>query len=190
MGQEEILIIGSVEGAENGTVVQIRDNGNALGATPLKGSTFTYRAKLPEGRHEILFSLSGVGSRTIKVFVGRQEGYRYHIARDGSTCGTCHPEASQDRFEVGHMQADMCSQCHDSLRESRYVHGPVAAGSCTPCHDPHGSRYPKFLVSMGKELCLNCHSQNLSMKHVGERENANCVKCHDPHGSDKDYHLR
>jgi predicted CXXCH cytochrome family protein len=190
MGQEEILIIGSVQGEENGTEVRIMDNGRMLGTAPLKGSTFTFRAKLSDGRHEILFSISGVPPKTIKVFVGRQEGYRYHIARDGSSCSTCHPEADGNRFSVGFMQADMCSQCHDPIRDTKHVHGPVAAGSCTPCHDPHGSRYPKYLVSSGKELCLVCHIQTLSMKHVGGRENADCVKCHDPHGSDRDYQLR
>ena len=48
----------------------------------------------------------------------------------------------------------------------------------------------KFLVAVGKELCLVCHSQNLSMRHIEERQNADCVKCHDPHSSAKEYHLR
>jgi len=191
LGLDGLLIIGRVEEGENGTTVEIRDNGKVLGVAPLKGNTFTYHAELDEGRHEIVFSISGVESKAIKVFVGRQEGYRYHIARDGSSCPTCHQEASLNKFTVGHLQVDMCSRCHDPIGNSDYyVHGPVAAGSCTPCHDPHGSRYEKFLVATGKELCLVCHSQNLSMKHVGERQNADCVKCHDPHSSSLNYMLR
>ena len=191
MGLEEIIIIGSIEeGASNGKVVQISDNGRVLGAAPLRGSTFTFPAKLAEGRHEVAFSLSGAEPESIKLFVGRQGNYRYHMAREDSSCPTCHSEAGQNRFSVGHQQADICSQCHDPIGNSDYIHGPVAAGSCTPCHDPHGSRYGKFLVAAGKELCLVCHSQNLSMKHVGERKNADCVKCHDPHGSTRNYHLR
>ncbi len=191
LGLEEIIIIGSVEEeGSNGKAVQIRDNDRVLGAAPLRGNTFNFRAKLAEGRHEVAFSLPGVEPKSIILFVGRQGSYRYHMAREGSSCPTCHREADRNRFSIGHQQADICSQCHDPIGNSDYVHGPVAAGSCTPCHDPHGSRYRKFLVTAGKELCLDCHSQNLSRQHVEERQNADCVKCHDPHSSIRNYHLR
>jgi len=190
VGMEPILIIGQVEGANYPQKVQILDNGNIIGSVLIRGGTFTYRARLAEGRHEIVFKVPGLETKTVKIFVGRQEGYRYHIETTSDSCGDCHAEASRHLFSVGHMQEEICSKCHDPMGSSEYVHGPVAAGSCTPCHDPHGSRYEKFLVATGKELCLFCHSQNLSKKHVEERQNAQCVKCHDPHSSARNYHLR
>lgn len=189
LGTEGMLIIGQVEDGRTSGLVEVLDNGKTLGSANVLNGIFTYRVKLPEGRHEIAFSIPGVETKILKVFVGRQEGYRYHIKTEGESCGDCHNEASHHRYSVSSVQEDMCSQCHDTMGTGEYVHGPVAAGSCTPCHDPHGSRYPKFLVATGRELCLVCHSQSLSKKHTEERQNAQCVKCHDPHSSEKNYYL-
>ncbi len=190
IGMDQILIIGKVEGFNEAKMVEISSNGKAMGFAPLQNGNFTFKAVLAEGRHEITLAAPGIDRKTIKIFVGKQKGYRYHIEPDMEYCENCHPEAAANVFKVNPMQGDLCKECHDPVGTKEVVHGPVAASSCTPCHDPHGSRYDKFLVAVGKELCLACHSQNLSKKHIEERQNADCVKCHDPHSSTKEYHLR
>lgn len=189
VGMDQVLIIGKVNGSSGAKKVQISGNGKTMGFAPLKNGSFVYKAGLSEGRHEITLAAPGVDSRTIRIFVGKQKGYTYHIEPVLESCGNCHAKAGNYIFKVDPMQDGLCEECHDPVGTGEYVHGPVAAGSCTPCHDPHGSSYDKFLVSLGKELCLGCHSQNLSKKHIEERKNADCGKCHNPHSSAKEYHL-
>ncbi len=190
IGMDQILIIGKVEGFSDAKMVEISDNGKTLGFAPLQNGNFTFKTVLTDGRHEITLSAPRIDRKTIKIFVGKQKGYKYHIELDMGYCDNCHPEAGASVFKVQSMQGDLCKECHDPVGTKEIVHGPVAASSCTPCHDPHGSRYDKFLVAVGKELCLVCHSQNLSKRHIEERQNADCVKCHDPHSSAKEYQLR
>jgi len=191
IGTGQLLIIGKVSGYNEAKMVEISDNGKTLGFVPLQKGTFNFRSAFADGRHEITLSAPGVERKAIKIFVGKQKGYRYHIETDMDYCTNCHAGAADYVFEVQTIQVEICKQCHDDpMGAKEIVHGPVAAGSCTPCHDPHGSRYDKFLVAVGKELCLVCHSQNLSKRHIEERQNADCVKCHDPHSSVKEYHLR
>jgi predicted CXXCH cytochrome family protein len=190
VGMEEVLIIGKVDGFSEAKMVEITGNGKTLGFAPLQKNSFVFRGKLSEGRHEIALVAPDVENKTIKVFVGKQKGYRYHIETAEGSCSECHAGAAKHDYKVSPMQEEICGQCHDAKGTKEFVHGPVAAGSCSPCHDPHGSRFASFLVATGKDLCLVCHSQNLSMKHIEERQNSDCVKCHDPHSSDKNYHLR
>ena len=190
IGMYQVLIIGKVEGFNEAKMVEVSGNGKTMGIAPLQNGNFTFKAVLTDGRHEITLAAPGIDRKTIKIFVGKQKGYRYHIKPDMKYCDNCHPDAGANEFKVQPMQGDLCKKCHDPVGTEEVVHGPVAAGSCTPCHDPHGSRYDKFLVAVGKELCLVCHSQNLSKRHIEERRNADCVKCHDPHSSAKEYHLR
>lgn len=190
IGMSQVLIIGKVEGFNEAKMVEISSNGRTLGFAPLQNGNFTFKAGLSDGRHEITLTAPGIERKLIKIFVGKQEGYRYHIEPDMGYCDNCHLEAGAHIFKVQPMQGELCSKCHDPVGTKEIVHGPVAASSCTPCHDPHGSKYDNFLVAVGKELCLVCHSQNLSKRHIEERKNADCVKCHDPHSSAKEYHLR
>jgi predicted CXXCH cytochrome family protein len=190
IGTGEILIIGRVSGFNEAKMVEISDNGKTLGFVPLQKGTFNFRSVFSDGRHEIALAAPGVERKAIKIFVGKQKGYRYHIETNMEYCTNCHSGAAAYVFNVQTQQGEICIQCHDPLGLKDIIHGPVAAGSCTPCHDPHGSKYDKFLVAVGKELCLVCHSQNLSKRHIEERQNADCVKCHDPHSSAKEYHLR
>jgi predicted CXXCH cytochrome family protein len=190
VGMDQILIIGKVIGFNEAKMVEISSNGKTLGFAPLQNGNFTFKTALADGRHEITLAAPGIDSKTIKIFVGKQKGYKYHIELDMEYCDNCHAAAGDNLFEVKSMQGELCEECHDPVGTKEVVHGPVAASSCTPCHDPHGSRYEKFLVAVGKELCLVCHSQNLSKRHIEERQNADCVKCHDPHSSTKEYHLR
>ena len=189
LGMSDIIIIGKVEGFTEAKMVEIFDNGKTLGFAPLNMQVFTFNAKLPAGRHEIALAAPGVKRKTIKAFIGKQEGYQYHIEPNPSSCSECHPGSSKGEYKLPYLQGDLCAECHDRVSGGKFVHGPVAAGSCTPCHDPHGSRNEKFLAATGKELCLACHSQDMSTKHIEERANANCTKCHDPHSSAREFHL-
>ncbi|HDL53461.1 MAG TPA: hypothetical protein ENH32_05755, partial [Proteobacteria bacterium] len=150
---------------------------------------FVNSLNLAKGRHELTLAAPGIERLKLKIFIGKQEGYRYHIETDVSSCDTCHPGAAKGDYSIAGNDEALCSDCHDPIKKGKFVHGPVAAGSCTSCHDPHGSRNKYFLRATGKELCLSCHDQNLSQKHIEERRNAVCTKCHDPHSSDRKYHL-
>lgn len=190
IGMEQLLVIGKVSDGVNAGMVEVSDNKKTIGAIPIRGEAFVLKTHLAEGLHEIVFSVPDGETRTLRIFIGKQKGYRYHIKTDAASCSACHVEASKGRYRIGPMQAEICSKCHEPVGNSEFVHGPVAAGTCTPCHDPHGSRHENFLVATGKELCLTCHDQNFSKKHVEKKEDAQCIKCHDPHGSSKDYLLR
>jgi predicted CXXCH cytochrome family protein len=190
IGTDQILFIGKLTDGENADRVDFSDNGKIAGSATIQEGTFVFSTTLVEGLHEIVLSIPGGEAKTVKVFVGKQEGYRYHIRTNNDSCDDCHDEASRHLYRIGPMQADICSKCHEPVGSSKYVHGPVAAGSCTPCHDPHGSKHGKFLLAEGKELCLTCHDQEYSKNHIEDRLNAQCIKCHNPHGSSKSYHLR
>ena len=186
---EDVLLIAKVEGFHEAKMVEILDNGKTIGFAPLKRGVMAYKVKLSEGRHELVLSAPDVRRQDIKIFRGKQDGYRYHIEKDLSACGTCHSRAGKGEYRMTNSQEEICLQCHDAVGTEKFIHGPVAAGSCVPCHDPHGSKNDYFLLSIGKELCLVCHSQNLSKTHIEKRGNAECTKCHDPHSSAKNYHL-
>jgi predicted CXXCH cytochrome family protein len=186
---KEVLLIAKVEGFHEAKMVEIFDNGKTIGFAPLKKGVLFHRFELPEGRHELILAAPDIKRQSLKVFRGKQEGYRYHIETDTDSCKTCHPDVSRNVYKLSPVHSELCAQCHDAVNTGEFIHGPVAAGSCTPCHDPHGSRNDYFLVANGKDLCLNCHSQDLSKEHIGERQNAECTKCHDPHSSAKNYHL-
>lgn len=186
---EDVLLIAKVEGFSQAKMVEIFDNGKAIGFAPLKKGVLAHRVKLSEGRHELVLSAPDIRKQNVKIFRGKQEGYRYHIERDLTSCGTCHSGAGEGEYRMSSAQEKVCLQCHDAVGTGDFIHGPVAAGSCSPCHDPHGSKDSHFLHTTGKELCMVCHSQNLSKEHIEERQNADCTKCHDPHSSAKNYHL-
>lgn len=105
-------------------------------------------------------------------------------------CLGCHdPHGGYDKFTLrGASMRDTCSKCHeDVLADKRIVHGPVAAGACGVCHTPHISDNENLLVTKGRDLCLNCHTDmNEQLKQVKFKHEAvqqDCVSCHDPHAS-------
>lgn len=190
VSSSSVLIIAKVEGSTSASRAEIMDNRKTLGFAPIKGNTLAYIADLSPGRHEIVLAAPGVRRESVRVFVGQQDDYRYHVEKSLDDCGTCHESASRGFYERIIFQGELCAECHDPVDKGKLVHGPVAAGVCTPCHDPHGSRNGSFLVAAGRDLCLNCHSQNLSRNHIEKRRNVNCIKCHDPHSSENNYLLR
>jgi len=190
ISQSKVLIIAEIKGNTNAKRVEILDNGKTAGYAELKNNTMVYMATLTEGRHELVLAAPGVRRQQIRVFFGKLDDYSYHVELDLDYCETCHSQASRSIYKGAFSQTGLCVECHDPVDEGKLVHGPVAAGACTPCHDPHGSRNDNFLVAAGRQLCLNCHSQNFSQNHTENRRNAKCVKCHDPHSSKKAYLLR
>ena len=94
IGMDQILIIGKVEGFNEAKMVEISSNGKAMGFAPLQNENFSFKAVLAEGRHEITLAAPGIDRKTIKIFVGKQKGYRYHIEPDMGYCENCHPEAA------------------------------------------------------------------------------------------------
>lgn len=111
--------------------------------------------------------------------------------------------------------AKTCGSCHDSVEEwqlRKYGHGPVNDGRCERCHNPHGSDNEFFLRKNIWDLCVTCHAEKASGKHVVSSfvfsRNAGahptkdrkdparpgreftCTSCHNPHGSSGIFLLR
>lgn len=85
----------------------------------------------------------------------------------------------------------LCQNCHDLAISGRKVHGPISSGGCRVCHDPHGSGYPKLLVSDSRGFCLYCHEQAYVLAREVHREvSEECTVCHDAHSADNPYLLR
>jgi predicted CXXCH cytochrome family protein len=194
INRDKVLIIARVDGAPDLPRVEVIDNGKNAGFLPVKGGVVVALVPLSEGGHQMVLAAPGMKRLEFKVFRGKQAGYVYHADLDPAACTQCHPESPKGNWTPGGGkgvgEGGLCGGCHEVAVKAAFVHGPVAAAQCSPCHDPHGSSNPRFLKGVGKDLCLSCHNQGLSAKHVAERKNADCTSCHDPHGSAKKYHLR
>lgn len=110
-----------------------------------------------------------------------------------------------------------CGSCHDSVQDwqaTKYGHGPVNDGRCERCHNPHGSDNEFFLRKSIWDLCVTCHAEKASGKHVipqigfgrvtkdgghptQDRQDPSrpgralvCSSCHNPHGSSGIFLLR
>jgi len=193
--KEKILLIVKVQDPDPKLAqVELIDNGKSLGSLPVKGGAVVTLLSLSEGSHEIALAAPGMKRLSLKVFRGKKAGYQFHVELDLGACSQCHPEAAKGDWGLrggkGKAEGKLCADCHTLKEKGQFVHGPVAADVCSPCHDPHGAANPRFLVARGRDLCLSCHNQGLSAKHVEERKNADCTSCHDPHSSAKKFHLR
>lgn len=127
-------------------------------------------------------------------------------------CTACHnPHVSDisDKMLQAPMQK-LCVDCHQEqgveppadFASVKNKHQPVTdARSCTNCHSPHGSPLAAYLLSQPMDLCLKCHSEQLTNNegqpvanigkilkenkdHHGPIGEKNCSGCHNPHGSD------
>lgn len=96
-----------------------------------------------------------------------------------------------------------CFLCHShqdrQWKTQKFHHGPTAVGNCAVCHDPHGSGWPDLVRMHPTDLCLNCHHDKKSGRHViagffakghpvrGQRNpfkpdrDFSCAACHNPH---------
>lgn len=192
--KEKVLLIVKVKDHDPKlTQVELLDNGKSAGFLPVKHGVVATLLTLAPGSHDLALAAPGIKRLGLKVFRGKQAGYKFHAELDLAECVGCHPDSGKGGgwgLPKGKTESVLCAACHELKEKGPFVHGPVAAGVCYPCHDPHGSAHPHFLVATGRDLCLTCHNQGLSAGHIGERKNADCTSCHDPHSSAKKFHLR
>lgn len=97
---------------------------------------------------------------------------------------------------------EVCENCHPGVLAGQYKHGPTDAGYCILCHDPHASPNPAWLRKPSWDLCVTCHAEKASGRHViagfvssethptkdrrdpmrpGKR--LTCTSCHQPHSA-------
>ncbi len=103
---------------------------------------------------------------------------------------------------------DACVKCHKDVMRGSSKHGPVGAGYCTLCHDPHASEKSDVLRDSVWDLCVTCHSEKATERHVlvGSKKKRNfshptkhkrdpsrrgkrmtCASCHNPHSAESSY---
>ena len=122
------------------------------------------------------------------------------------SCLSCHDPDSDPRYSVKRPDSDMCYECHlEQMKiwsSKKYVHGPINLGKCTICHEPHGSDYPDYLLNQSWDLCVSCHADSATGKHVlgdafstkghptrgypdplRKGEELTCASCHNSHAS-------
>lgn len=150
-------------------------------------------------------------------------------ARSASTCYSCHQAMTSYPYVHGPVAVWACLRCHDpeaspcyAVRETgarncytchveqrkawmsrKYIHGPVNLGRCSICHNPHASGQPFLLISHTWDLCVTCHVEKGSGRHViadvfskeghptrdrpdplRPGRELTCASCHNPHASE------
>jgi len=122
------------------------------------------------------------------------------------SCLSCHDEKADPKYAVKRPDTEVCYGCHieqkTDWQSKKFIHGPVTLGKCTICHSPHASRYAFNLYKASWDLCVNCHTDRGSGKHVlGDSfsteghptrgkpdpvrtgKELSCASCHNPHAS-------
>ena len=123
------------------------------------------------------------------------------------SCLSCHDENAKPVYAVAKPDSDICFSCHLNEKKlwlnRKYRHGPVTLGKCTICHSPHAERNAFNLYKRTWDLCVNCHFEMGSGRHilgdslsqgghptkgkddpVRKGRELTCASCHDPHASD------
>jgi predicted CXXCH cytochrome family protein len=121
-------------------------------------------------------------------------------------CVSCHTFSDKNRYAIAKPLKNLCVTCHEEVMKSweamKYVHGPTATGDCAICHNPHSSDEKFFLRKKTNVLCIGCHEEKATGKHViasfvfgnthpvsGSRNPMkpdrafSCASCHSPHAS-------
>ena len=178
----KVLVIGRVkEGSALG--VEIDVNGKVHQKVHATGGGFMAFVYVTRGKN--VLTVHADGASTEKSIVASETvTYRYHP--EAEKCAGCHAETSRG-YVVSGRKDTVCYQCHDRKDGKKLVHGPLGGGECTSCHDPHGAMNASLTVAGAEGLCVKCHDQPHSQKHVRESRAAGCVTCHEPHSSSKDY---
>ena len=176
----KVLVIGRVkEGSALG--VEIDVNGKVHQKVHATGGGFMAFVYLTPGKNVLTVHADGASTEK-RIVASDTVTYRYHP--EAEKCAGCHAETSRG-YVVSGRKDTVCYQCHDRKDGKKLVHGPLGGGDCTTCHDPHGSMYPALTVAKAEGLCVTCHDQPHSRKHIGESRAAGCVTCHEPHSSSK-----
>lgn len=125
------------------------------------------------------------------------------------SCLSCHNPQAVPKYSVRKPDTKACFNCHLEQKELWYsrkvVHGPFNTGKCAICHNPHASDFPFDLIKSTWNLCVSCHIEKGSGRHIVEGyfpgpgifhptrgkpdplrlgKELSCASCHDPHASD------
>ncbi|GAB4373554.1 MAG: hypothetical protein Kow00128_23180 [Deltaproteobacteria bacterium] len=176
------LVIGTAKG-EGLSRVEIEVNGKGRTDVPVRGGGFSAAVPIAAGSNLIRVS-AGKTSVSVAVTGSEKGGYRYH--EEAERCVSCHDRTGNGYALPGPKDA-LCYRCHDRQDTGKVVHGPLGGGDCTACHDPHGSANVALTVARPERLCLFCHDQESSTKHMRESRGRLCTECHDPHSSDRTF---
>lgn len=180
-----VILIGS---GATGTLA-VRLNGREILGIKQSGRAFSGPLELDRGRNVLQIGSGAETDQSVFEFQPATPGvrpYQYHDPVAEGECKSCHPQGVGRTSPVS--EARLCSSCHDPKTAYKRLHGPLGTGQCTICHDPHGSSFPKFLVTGVRALCVQCHAQTRSQAHIAGADKL-CPECHNPHGSEKKYLL-
>ena len=119
-----------------------------------------------------------------------QKPFRHRVDEGLIKCNDCHNAHGtlRDR-QVRSMpnQDYICLKCHSDKRGPFvFEHEPVRVEGCPSCHTPHGSAYPRLLITARiNTLCLQCHVQIPVGVHGAQTQyRSDCIICHNSiHGS-------
>lgn len=126
------------------------------------------------------------------------------------SCLSCHEPGALPKYSVSKPDTRICFSCHIKQKEKweakKYFHGPFNTGKCAICHNPHASDYPFTLMKSTWDLCVSCHIDKGSGRHILERymiysdtffhptrgvrdplrigKELTCASCHNSHASD------
>ena len=129
-------------------------------------------------------------------------------------CDSCH--AALLATEVPHRtpkgvvkglfatEPKLCYRCHAKAPFEKKVVHPALGMGCTVCHNPHASDTASLLTAPVGKLCVTCHEDQASGKHVlasispgddhplrgktnplSPKQELSCISCHNPHASDQ-----
>lgn len=178
----KVLVIGRVKGSGVPSV-EIDVNGKVHQKIAPSGGGFMATVYMTRGRN-ILAVHADDASIERSVVASDTVTYRYHP--EVERCGGCHT-GTAGGYVISGRKDTVCYQCHDRMDGKKIVHGPLGGGDCTSCHDPHGALNPALTVANAEGLCVRCHDQPSSQKHLRESKAVGCVTCHEPHSSGKDF---
>lgn len=175
----KVLVIGRVTGGFLSVEVDV--NGKVHHKALTSGGGFMASVYLVQGKNVLTVHADGA-SVDRGIIASDTVTYRYHP--EVEKCAGCHGDTARGYLVTGRHDT-VCYRCHDRKDGKKLVHGPLGGGECTSCHDPHGSMYPALTVAKAEGLCVSCHDQPHSAKHMRESRAVECVTCHEPHSSSK-----
>jgi predicted CXXCH cytochrome family protein len=129
------------------------------------------------------------------------------------SCLSCHDPQAEPKYILKYPNPELCYKCHIEKKQKRSIkknfHAPFATSRCVICHNPHASENPFRLVKPTWLLCISCHTDKGSGRHIiagyvyGNRHPTHgvldplrkgreltCASCHNPHSSDSSKFIR
>lgn len=177
----KMLVIGRVTGDFRSVEVDV--NGKVHHKALTSGGGFMASVYVMQGRNILTVHADGVSAERV-VVASDNVTYRYHP--EVEKCAGCHGDTARGYLVTGRHDT-VCYRCHDRKDGKKLVHGPLGGGECTTCHDPHGAMNASLTVAGAEGLCVRCHDQPHSAKHMRESKAVGCVTCHEPHSSGRDF---